>query len=1542
MDQEILKTDQVLVGDTGEYAVIKSLGLAGATARVYQVKRREDQRLFALKLMRPGLSPEIQKHFRDEMVNLQRLRAAEDRRGTAHIPRIIESSDLQQPKTQALLQTLGNPFIIMDFAEGIDIDTLLIERNTLNEADALDIARQFAEVLVVIHGERLTYTDMKLSNLFWNVEKGHLMVIDWNVIAENRLETDAPKDRLRAAGYLFQSVTGISICFNESGTGTADQKFRRWGKFKNLSEGTRAFLIKAFHPDLSSRHGGEGPQLQCTEEFLAELAAQAERYTLPPFELEEKGKNALEDRQWQEALFYLDLAARSLDIEARPEQFLQLRENLDKVRQEAGKLGRNAFFSGRGRYNNGLFADARADFEKAMRDDPYDEEARLFAILTHYAAEVGEEAYSGVKASLEECAGALLHGHLDLAGNALTRLPEDALAHPAVASLKAEIDIKSAVKMGQSLLDKDRLEEAQESFRAANQQRDRVLYVAPLEENIGNLLQLYRDVEELKKLYEEGDDYLNEERYYEAAWVFAKASTISQGSARANKKYRASARLDKIKKFLEKGLIEQAVVESQEATGWLGDEPVFMKLKNKIIDARCEQLRRAADDAYRNGDFAAADNYLREYLKEKPDDNAAKAKLEDIRKESSRGYVEKIQQLEAALRKDSSLEACEQGIIYIESQGYNRFEEGRQSLINIQSLKEDIVKLSEELDDAMKPGDLDKQLTVINQAITKGLKLRQGEPKELKKELQVRLRERDIARIREHLKYCRVKEALELSGNMLRIQPPPEEALNLQEAVMTANKLTGELDSLEKIRDKKLRFLPGDEGAGLVRLRLEKEHLLALERMIQIVPGLEAPGEVKDVEKKRENFLRDWSGYLERESRKANTYLADCDMASCKKISEKMESAIAISEEWPETGSYPAGSGNIGSDEINETLLEVQEPFLEKVPGRRRLRRWQTWNREFRLLVEWLEQQPVSLDWADNYHWMLVKLMEIAENPRVKETIAWLATVPLAEVETHPERLNDLAALADDSPLAFWLHEFFQRRLKICHIWYLIDENAAQAEEYIQRNVESSQRIVYENPLQISKEIENFFSHQEHLNNPSPLTLEILEETLVCAKKFHKGIRAIPALKEKEKDKKLQQYISLLQQRIHDQKMAVITELSEKLEQRLEGLMDVWENREKRSLYLEEARQEIEILRNLDAAAAYRLENRLHERKKELDDMYRQDAVKKHTTELEYLFEKILKTGENHEERLTLMNQGKTEIEKLMKISEEDAGRYERRLQELLEQMVNLSILTPSGEDMKPFHELQRRVCERCREEESKDVSRILKDFSRDTHFKDVIPIYIKWHENALFKLKTLPGTLNEKRIQALLELREQFGDFPQIDAALQETKQAIYREKNRETFNNIPEKFRWARREEEWQEVEKELERVDPAFLSEQDQQEYSGMKDEIEKRKLLREALKKNDLLQYLTGGQSEPTEKWLKALEWNIREKKGEVVLSPETMANINYCEIRTLEHRPLKAGTLRRLRHIRFLLQKIPGTATASKSTAQTGSKRVNTGRAKNYK
>ena len=809
---DLLQKDTKLTAFTGTYRVEKPLGLAGATGEVFRTVREQDGRLFALKVMHAGLSSDVQKRFTDEMTILQRLRGAEDKFGTRHIPSLTESSNRQEDATQRLFEMLGRrPFMFMNYAEGSEVTKLLRDKGFLPESEAVEIMKQFAEVLYVIHGANFTYTDMKMDNLIWDANKKHLTVIDWNVVAEHRLETDAPRDRLRAAAYLYEMVLGFPLALAKTDLQVADQSYRRAEAFQRLTEGTRAFLLKAFHPDPASRHGKGGPQTACTQEFLQELKRHAARFAMPLDDLIERGESVYRDRLWQQALEDIDVAERRFTLDdLTSERYGHLRIRLEEIRAEMKKLGRSAFLSGHGRYNNALFAEALDDFKKALKDDPYDEEARLYAILAQLGLRLGENHYRQIKPPLEKCVAALLKDQLSVAESALKPLAQHDTARkaPEIRSLQVEIEVRKAVSLGAQLLKEDRFEEAEQYFQNAYQKRDQLLYPELLEENLGDLEKLYGQAERLKGLLADGEAWLEQNKFREAVRAFWEAKTITQGSPQTTQQYEKARDLAVIQELFDAGEFAPALEKCHEAASRYPKETTMERLKTLVFSARCKQLRSLASKAGSRREFHTEKEYLEQLLELIPDDEDTQSRLEKIREELSKGYREALDHLERKLESASTISIgdCDAAIKEAQENELDKHEAGKQFIEGVKNRRAPIVALSARLEALAEDGDVQGQIDLLAETESKNWLLPQGKtPKALRVDLQARRKEyreaiarleRDLEKAPSVVKCEEVIQGAREKGYDKFVEGRQfiEKAQKLREAIV---KLDAEYDALE-------------------------------------------------------------------------------------------------------------------------------------------------------------------------------------------------------------------------------------------------------------------------------------------------------------------------------------------------------------------------------------------------------------------------------------------------------------------------------------------------------------------------------------------------------------------------------------------------------------------------------------------------------------------------------------------------------------------------------------------------------------------------
>jgi len=131
------------------------------------------------------------------------------------------------------------PYIVMDLAQGKCLDDFTyvdVERNVsrVDERTALEIARQLAETLEAAHRAGYAYADWKfLSNLFWDPDRKHLTVVDWNGVRDL-----TEKERLM---NVYKVSTVIRDLLGLTGSHNLDKSDPKWSK---LSSSTKDILMK--------------------------------------------------------------------------------------------------------------------------------------------------------------------------------------------------------------------------------------------------------------------------------------------------------------------------------------------------------------------------------------------------------------------------------------------------------------------------------------------------------------------------------------------------------------------------------------------------------------------------------------------------------------------------------------------------------------------------------------------------------------------------------------------------------------------------------------------------------------------------------------------------------------------------------------------------------------------------------------------------------------------------------------------------------------------------------------------------------------------------------------------------------------------------------------------------------------------------------------------------------------------------------------------------------------------------------------------------
>jgi tetratricopeptide (TPR) repeat protein/predicted Ser/Thr protein kinase len=158
-------SDAVDIGTVlaARYEILKLLGQGGMGA-VYKARDTELDRIVALKLIRPELAknPEVLRRFKQELILARQV---------TH-KNVIRIFDLGQSD--------GIKFITMDFVEGQDLRSVLLEKNKLAPEQAARIMVQICRALEAAHNEGVIHRDLKPQNIMLDAS-GRVYVMDFGI-----------------------------------------------------------------------------------------------------------------------------------------------------------------------------------------------------------------------------------------------------------------------------------------------------------------------------------------------------------------------------------------------------------------------------------------------------------------------------------------------------------------------------------------------------------------------------------------------------------------------------------------------------------------------------------------------------------------------------------------------------------------------------------------------------------------------------------------------------------------------------------------------------------------------------------------------------------------------------------------------------------------------------------------------------------------------------------------------------------------------------------------------------------------------------------------------------------------------------------------------------------------------------------------------------------------------------------------------------------------------------------------------------------------
>lgn len=169
----------------GRYVILDKIG-AGGMGQVFKARHSKMDRVVAIKVLpRESMSNETStKRFYQEVQVAASLRH----------PNIVTAFDANEEE--------GLHYLVMEYVEGRDLDSLVRRQGPLSTAQAVDCLLQAARGLQYAHSVGLVHRDIKPANLLLD-SKGHLKILDMGIA---RIQSDSDTTSLTLNGAIMGTV----------------------------------------------------------------------------------------------------------------------------------------------------------------------------------------------------------------------------------------------------------------------------------------------------------------------------------------------------------------------------------------------------------------------------------------------------------------------------------------------------------------------------------------------------------------------------------------------------------------------------------------------------------------------------------------------------------------------------------------------------------------------------------------------------------------------------------------------------------------------------------------------------------------------------------------------------------------------------------------------------------------------------------------------------------------------------------------------------------------------------------------------------------------------------------------------------------------------------------------------------------------------------------------------------------------------------------------------------------------------------------------
>jgi hypothetical protein len=229
--------------------------------------------------------------------------------------------------------------------------------------------------------------------------------------------------------------------------------------------------------------------------------------------------------------------------------------------------------------------------------------------------------------------------------------------------------------------------------------------------------------------------------------------------------------------------------------------------------------------------------------------------------------------------------------------------------------------------------------------------------------------------------------------------------------------------------------------------------------------------------------------------------------------------------------------------------------------------------------------------------------------------------------------------------------------------------------------------------------------------------------------------------------------------------------------------------------------------------------------------------------------------------------------------------------------------------------ELQRRIMERW-ETDGKhfDLFSNLQEFEHERDFKALVPKYKMVRKKVQQKINDIKARPKEPLLE-LLKVREEYGDYPELEAAIRQARHEIAKQAAQEDFRKIVQASDHAKTLQHWSNLQESLKKVQYDLLSQEQNAQYSRLEYEIDSHIILAEEMKEHEFEAFLTSGAGGRARRWVEALQSLVDAGSSPSTLNEGSIKNLELCVKNLLKRKPSKAAFLSTYRQIDRLIERL---------------------------